>query len=132
MTEPDANKKNCESRDLLLGKKMVLLVWGLPIAMIFAASLAQGLGWISLTFAGAFWTAAPAWIGIGCLINGRICGRVHCIVAGWSLPILSLFGVANILGVLSFSWSTIGIYWVSLYSIIITAFLFEVLWKRYY
>ncbi len=68
------------------------------------------------------------WIGTGCFINGRSCGRVHCRIDGILLPILGIAGVLNILSVFLFSWN---VFWLVFFAILIASFVPEWTWKRY-
>jgi hypothetical protein len=74
------------------------------------------------------WVTAVAWIGVGCFINGRSCGRVHCRIDGILLPLLSIVGVLNILSIISLSWS---IFWLAVFAVLIASFVPEWTWKRY-
>ena len=52
-----------------------LVAWGIPIiAMILSSSFRVGIAWI--------WPISLAWLGIACLLNGRRCGRTHCLLTG--------------------------------------------------
>src|SRR6266705_3119234 len=50
-------------------------------------------------------TIVTAWMGVACYVNGRRCGRTHCKIDGILLPLLSLVGVLNLLGVTAFGWN---------------------------
>jgi hypothetical protein len=65
---------------------------------------------------------------VGCYINGRSCGRVHCKIDGILLPALSVAGVLNVLALVSFSWSA---FWGAFLLILFASFLPELFWKRY-
>ena len=108
------------------------MLWGAPIAIDVLVSFAQNQGWLSLWVAGVLWTAATLWIGASCLINARRCGRTHCFIAGVLLLPLGTVGVANVTGLISFSWSIVGIYWDVFWAIVVIAFVTEFLWKPYY
>jgi hypothetical protein len=69
-----------------------------------------------------------AWIGLGCFINGRSCGRVHCRIDGILLPLLAIIGVLNILSVVTIGWSII---WLAFVAIVVASFVPEFTWKRY-
>src|SRR5215831_8708526 len=118
----------CEREDIARGRGFFLL-WGAPIAINVMVSVVQNLGWLPLTAAGAFWTAATAWIGISCVINARRCSRVHCAIAGALLLPLSVVGAANVLGLISIGWDIFGIYWGAFWVIVAVAFITEFLWK---
>lgn len=104
------------------------MLWGAPIALDILVSIIQGEGWISLWLAGVLWTATTFWIGVSCLINARRCSRVHCIIAGVLLLPSGAAGLANVTGLVSFSWSIVGIYRDSFSGIVAIAFVTEFLW----
>ena len=104
------------------------LLWGAPAVLATAASVAYGSYGLSLELAGVLWTASVAWVGVGCYINGRLCGRVHCRIDGILLPPLSVAGALNLLGLISFSWSD---FWVAFAIILVASFVPEFTWKRY-
>jgi hypothetical protein len=106
----------------------IIWLWGAPVAMVITASLLNGIGILSLTAAGVLWTLATVWIGIGCVINARVCGRVHCRIDGVLFPMLSLVGLLNVVGVVSFSWNA---YWAIFLVILAASFVPEFFWKRY-
>jgi hypothetical protein len=83
---------------------------------------------LPVTFAGILWTVSVAWAGVGCYINGRRCGRVHCKIDGVLLPLLCIAGALNILGVVSFSWDA---FWGAFFVILLVSFLPEFTWKKY-
>jgi hypothetical protein len=81
-----------------------LWIWGLPLGLvIFATNVWHGYQ-LPATMTGILVTLATAWIGVACYVNGRLCGRTHCKIDGILLPLLSLVGVLNLLGVTAFSW----------------------------
>lgn len=106
----------------------VYLLWGVPFALVAATSVAFSASLISLTLAGALWTLSVGWFGVGCFINGRSCGRVHCKIDGIAFPVLALVGVLNVLSVVSFSWN---FFWGAFIVILIASFLPEFVWKKY-
>jgi hypothetical protein len=83
---------------------------------------------ISLTARGALWVIAVAWAGVGCLINGRSCGRVHCRIDGILFPLLSIIGALNVLLVISFDWNLL---WLAFVVILVGSFVPEWTWKKY-
>ena len=125
------SREACERQDLSRGRGFFLL-WGAPIAIDILVSITQGLGWLSLWAASVLWTTATLWIGASCLINARRCSRTHCMIAGVLLLPLGAIGVANVMGLISFSWDIVGIYWDIFWAIAATAFVTEFLWKPYY
>jgi hypothetical protein len=104
------------------------LLWGVPAVLAVAAGAANQQGGISLAVAGLLWAFSVGWIGVGCFINGRSCGRVHCKVDGYLFPPLAVAGLLNALAVVTFSWNLYwGIFWV----ILLASFVPEFTWRRY-
>jgi hypothetical protein len=106
----------------------VLLLWGAPTAVAILASTLVNNHAISVTLAGALWTASTLWIGVGCVINGKHCGRVHCRIDGVMFPLLGLVGLFNVIGLVSFSWNA---YWAVFGVILVGGFLPEFFWRKY-
>lgn len=106
----------------------IIWLWGLPAAIVVTASILNGTNLLALTGAGILWTLATAWIGIGCVINARHCGRVHCRIDGILFPLLSVIGLLNVLGILSLNWN---LYWAIFLVILAASFVPEVVWKKY-
>jgi hypothetical protein len=104
------------------------LLWGAPAVLATVASATYQASVISVTEAGLFWTLSVLWIGIGCLINARFCGRVHCMIDGILFPALSIVGILNVLSVISISCS---LFWTVFLVMLAGSFLFEWLWGRY-
>jgi hypothetical protein len=98
------------------------------VAIVITGSVLNGIHILSLTGAGILWTVATAWIGIGCVINARHCGRVHCRIDGVLFPLLSLVGLLNVLGIVSLNWN---VYWAIFLVILGASFVPEVFWKKY-
>ncbi|MFQ5347325.1 MAG: hypothetical protein ACE5ED_05720 [Rhodothalassiaceae bacterium] len=64
-----------------------LIGWGIPMLAAFATNfIAMPMWAVTLV-----WMAAFAWMGTGCVLNARHCGRQHCIYSG---PVLLLGAVA--------------------------------------
>jgi hypothetical protein len=99
-----------------------------PAVILVAADAAYSASALSSTITGILFILSVAWIGIGCFMNGRLCGRVHCRIDGVAFPILSVAGVLNLFGIVSFSWS---LFLLAFLIILIASFVPEVLWKRY-
>lgn len=108
--------------------RSIIWLWGAPLAMVITASVLNGIGILSLTGAGVLWTLATAWIGIGCDINARHCGRVHCRIDGVLFPLLSLVGLLNVVGIVSINWNA---YWAVFLVILAASFVPEFFWKKY-
>jgi len=70
----DATSPCCEPNDLVSQKSGILL-WCLPTAALFV-----GLAWRDKL--AWFWIPAFLIMGIGCLVNARRCGRLHCYFTG--------------------------------------------------
>src|SRR6266852_5706210 len=104
------------------------LLWGVPAVLVIGASAAYGASVLSLTLRGVVWVSAVAWAGIGCLINGLSCGRVHCRIDGVLFPILSIVGALNLLSVISFDWN---LFWLAFIAILVGSFVPEYTWKKY-
>jgi hypothetical protein len=106
----------------------VYLLWGVPIVLTAATSVAFSANLIQLVVAGSLWTFSVGWFGVGCLMNARSCGRVHCKIDGIAFPLLAAVGVLNIVGVVSLSWN---LFWGVFIVILIASFIPELVWKRY-
>jgi len=90
--------------------------------------MAYGESVISLTTRGVVWVTAVAWAGMGCLLKGRSCGRVHCRIDGILFPLLSIIGALNVLSVISFDWN---LFWLAFLVILVGSFVPEWTWKMY-
>ena len=115
-------------QDDLARTPSIVWLWCVPVVMVITASVLNGSHILSLAGAGVLWTLATAWIGIGCVINARHCGRVHCRIDGVLFPILSLVGLLNVVGILSLNWN---VYWAIFLAILAASFVPEVFWKKY-
>lgn len=104
------------------------VLWLVPALTASAAGSAYQKGAIPLEAAGLVWAASVGWIGVGCFINGRSCGRVHCKVDGYLFPPLAVVGALNALSVVSFSWN---LYWGVFFAILVASFVPELTWRRY-
>src|SRR5437660_9326168 len=78
------------------------LLWGVPAVLVVVASAAYGASILSLTGRGVVWVIAVAWAGVGCFLNGRSCGRVHCKIDGIVFPLLAIVGELNVLSAVEF------------------------------
>ena len=106
----------------------VYILWVVPLVLVVATSLTFSADLISLTVAGALWTFSVGWIGIGCLINARSCGRVHCMIDGIAFPLLAAIGALNVLSIVSFSWN---LFWGVFIVILVASFVPEFARKKY-
>jgi hypothetical protein len=104
------------------------LLWGVPAVLAVGANEAHAASLLSLTPTGVLWVTAVTWAGIGCLINGRSCGRVHCRIDGVGLPLLSVVGALNVLSIISFDWN---LFWLAFVVILVGSFVPEWTWKKY-
>jgi hypothetical protein len=104
------------------------LLWGVPAVLAVGANIAYGNALLSLTATGALSVTAVAWAGIGCRINGRSCGRVHCRIDGIAFPLLAIVGALTLLSVISFSWN---LFWLAFILILVGSFVPEWTWKKY-
>jgi hypothetical protein len=107
-----------ESRDLVR-TPAALWIWWLPIGTAIVGSIFATSGWnghqFPATITGVILTIPTAWIGVACYLNGRNCGRMHCKIDGILLPLLSLVGILNLVGVISFGWNVYsGAFWIIL------------------
>jgi hypothetical protein len=104
------------------------LLWGLPAVLVIGAGIGYGESILSLTGRGIIWVVAVAWAGVGCLLNGRSCGRVHCRIDGIAFPLLALVGALNVLSVVSFDWN---LFWLAFVVVLVGSFVPEWTWKKY-
>jgi hypothetical protein len=125
---PDAvTEQRLPTQRDLLHAPSALWVGCAPAGIAFGASVLESNHLVSLTVAGVLWTMATLWIGIGCVLNARHCGRVHCMIDGVLFPLLSVSGLLNVLGIVTFSWN---VYWTAFFVIVVASFVPEFLWRR--
>jgi hypothetical protein len=55
-----------------------LILWGLPLGIGLAVYLIA----LPLRTEALVWLVAFVWMGTGCILNARRCGRLHCLIAG--------------------------------------------------
>ena len=110
------------------GGLWVYLLWGVPFVLATATSVAFSTSLISLTIAGTLWTFSVGWFGMGCFINARSCGRVHCMIDGIAFPLLAVIGTLNVLSVVAFSWN---LFWGVFMVVLVSSFVPEFVWKKY-
>ena len=103
-----------------------LIAWGIPSIILIAAGL------VDPAQRAIIWAGVLVWMGAGCLLNARRCGRTHCRYTGpyYLLMIVpaALLG-AGILAAGSWAWWLLGamillgskVIWVAT----------EVLWGKY-
>lgn len=100
-------RESCARPDLVGNAKTMLLLWGLPVAIILATGYYDDGGWIT-TIA---WTLSLSVMGAACLVNARGCGRTHCYFTGpffQLMAVLSLLYGAQVLPLGPHGWSFIG------------------------
>lgn len=98
----------CKSRDILSRPALAFLVFWLPAIAIGAA----GTSHISDAWRTAVWTVALGVMGVGCIVNARRCGRVHCYATGpffLLMAVVTLFYGWGILPLGRRGWSLIGL-----------------------
>lgn len=122
-----ANSRGFHRRDLESAPWCYLL-WCAPAALALATSWAYGASELSAARAGALWTLSVAWIGAGCFVNGRRCGRLHCRIDGILFPILAVVGALGTLSLIHVSWNDL---WVAFFVILLLSFAAERIWGRY-
>lgn len=121
------NAIDMPSRDLSRRWIPFVLIWGLPVALFL---IGEGLQQSStdVVLGGVLLTLSTLWFGAGCLHNGRLSRRTHCMIDGVGMPLLGAFGLLILVGILSVSWSYfIAAFWV----ILLLSFVPEMLGKRY-
>lgn len=89
--------------DLFRAKSFIWL-WGIPVVVLVGANVAYRLHSLSFVTTGVLMTAATAWFGLSCFINGRRCGRTHCVIDGYLLALLTIVGVLNVLRAITVTW----------------------------
>ena len=75
--------EDCARKDLSGRAGVFLAIWGAPVVIATALSVAPVADWLSAIA----WSTAFTWMGGACLLNARRCGRLHCYFSG---PILLL------------------------------------------
>lgn len=67
--------------DALRRPAQAIFWWGLPLVLGWSADILKPPS----PFHSLIWSAALAWMGLGCALNARRCHRLHCYIAA---PIL--------------------------------------------
>lgn len=111
---------NSPNRDLSAKRNSLLLIWGLPLALLFTLNLTTGflgphaqVGVASVLF---------VWMGLACTVNALRCRRLHCIIAGPALLVGAALLALIAFGAIGFGidgptyviWATLGIVALSL------------------
>jgi hypothetical protein len=79
--------------------------WGLPGAVMLAASLLEPAA------RAAVWIAMLIWMGVACFLNARRCSRTHCRITGPFFFVMAAFVGGYAAGMLPFGrygWSILG------------------------
>jgi hypothetical protein len=71
-----ANRGASPERDRARSLGGYLVGWGIPSAVLVAAGL------LDPAARALVWTGVLVWMGAGCLLNARRCGRTHCRYTG--------------------------------------------------
>lgn len=117
-----------DSRDLLSDRLATIAIYWLPIGVLIASGFLR----IGDAWRGAIWGAAFGVMGIGCLINARRCGRVHCYAMGpffLSTAVVAVLYGLEIAPLGAHGWSIISI--VALAGGIALYYVPEMLFGRY-
>ena len=115
------------SGDFLRSPKRVAFWWALPLVAGWVAELLRASPFIE----SLVWAAALAWMGTGCVLNARLCRRLHCYL---SAPVLFLGAVAVFLAGLG--WAPLGAHSASnlinaSLALALLSFLVEPIWGKY-
>ena len=78
-----------EQPDLVKNSRTMLLLWGLPAAIILATGYVSDARIMTLG-----WTLSLSVMGLACLVNARGCRRTHCYFTG---PFFLLVAVVSLL-----------------------------------
>lgn len=98
---------SCARTDLVGDFKTMMLLWGLPVAIMLATGY-YGDGGRTTTIG---WTLSLSVMGAACLVNARGCGRTHCYFTGpffLLMAVLSLLYGARVLPLGPHGWHFIG------------------------
>lgn len=111
--KPGAAGNAADQRRDLIQSNAFRLVWVAPGVLIIFANAAFHAHWLSFAQTGWLMTICAAWFGAACYINGRRCGRTHCVIDGYLLPLLSVVGLLNLARVTHLTWQWyMDIFWV--------------------
>jgi hypothetical protein len=115
-----------ESIDWVRQPAGLMFWWGLPIACGLSASFFS----LPPAEAAFIWAAAFAWMGTGCLLNARRCGRLHCFISG---PVFWFGAVTSTLvgtGVIGGGPTFAVVVWVTGVAAALS-FVSELIWRKY-
>ena len=102
------------ARDPLLGCALgdwtgswrgLILIWGLPIAVMIASASLPPL------LRGSLWTVMLLFMGVACLVNARRCYRTHCFYTGPFLILMAAIVAFYTLGLVPLGrngWGTLA------------------------
>ena len=117
---------SCQQNDWCSNPTSCLIVWGLPIgALILSASLTPA--WMRIV-----WPVSLVWMGTGCLLNVRRCGRLHCYTTGPFFFVMAIASAVHGFGVVDLGPT--GWNWISTITIIggiVLTWLPELIFGRY-
>ena len=103
-----SNSTTCRSRDILSSRRRVLILYWLPAsAIVVAGAPAISSGWRTVV-----WTVALATMGMACVVNALLCGRVHCYLTGPFFLLMALIALSYGLGMLHLGgsgWNLLGL-----------------------
>ena len=103
-----SNSTTCRSRDILSSRRRVLILYWLPAsAIVVAGAPAISSGWRTVV-----WTVALATMGMACVVNALLCGRVHCYLTGPFFLLMALVALSYGLGILRLGgngWNLLGL-----------------------
>ena len=99
--------ESCTRTDLVGNFKTMLLLWGLPVAIMLATGYYDDGAWITTIG----WTLSLSVMGAACIMNARGCRRIHCYFTGpffMLMAVLSLLYGARVLPLGPHGWHFIG------------------------
>ena len=104
----ERDRTTCESRDLLANPRSAIAIFWVPaIAMIVVGSSRFSGEWRTFV-----WTIALAVMGIGCAVNAKRCGRIHCYITGpffLALAFLTLLYGVGVAQLGRHGWNLVGL-----------------------
>lgn len=122
-----ANDDSRGARDWVSHPLSWVAWWGLPIAIGMAG------GSLGLTYreAAFVWSAALAWMGLGCVLNALRCHRLHCYVSGPVLLAGALVAALLGLGAVTFGPHALSYVLLSVFALVCLSFVPEAVWRKY-
>lgn len=116
----------CRSKDWSRQYTGLLLWWGLPLLM----GISAGFFRLSLQGTALVWAAAFAWMGTGCVLNARRCGRLHCFFSGPALWLGAIGALLVGFEVLSSAHALQYVIWGTA-GLVALSYLPEAIWGKY-